>query len=258
MLMLLSPSKTLDYDRVLPAHTPTRPEFRDESFELVEVMKKHSVSDIKNLMKLSDNLAELNHARYQGFESLFTTENSRAALFAFKGDVYDNMDSVNYTPSQLDFAQKHLRILSGLYGMLRPLDLMQPYRLEMGTKLKNEKGENLYDFWKDTLTEKLNQEIMSLEGGFVLNLASGEYFKAIDVKKLRRPLINVHFKHIKNGEMKTIGLMAKRARGAFADWVIKSGIKREGALSSFKEQGYVFMPDLSDDTNLTFILDMDA
>jgi len=258
MLMLLSPSKTLDYDRTLPAHTATRPEFRDQTLEIVDVMKQMSVSDIKGLMKLSDKLAELNYARYQGFENIFTNDNARAALFAFKGDVYDNMDSVNYTASNLDFAQKHLRILSGLYGLLRPLDLMQPYRLEMGTKLKNPHGENLYDFWGNTLTEKINQETMALDGGFVLNLASGEYFKAVNAKKLRRPLVNVNFKQVKNGDLKTIGLMAKRARGAFADWAIKNEIKREVALTSFKEQGYVYMPDLSDEANLTFILDMDA
>lgn len=258
MLMLLSPSKTLDYDRALPAHTATRPEFQTQIKALVDVMKGYSVGDIQKLMHLSDKLAELNHARYQGFEGKFTADNARSALFAFKGDVYDNMDVTTYTPSQLEFAQKHLRILSGLYGLLRPLDLMQPYRLEMGTKLKTDKGENLYDFWGDMLTEKINQETMSLDGGFVLNLASTEYFKAVQPKKLRRPLINVHFKQVKNGELKTIGLMAKRARGSFADWAIKGGIKREGALSSFKEGGYVFMQDLSDDHNLTFILDMDA
>lgn len=258
MLILLSPSKTLDYEQDAPAHTPTQPEFQNETQTLVALMQKKKAADIKKLMGVSDKLAELNYERYQSFAPKFTRDNARAALFAFKGDVYDNMDAAHYSRDDLNFAQNHIRILSGLYGLLRPLDLMQPYRLEMGIGLKNTAGSNLYDFWGDKLTEKINQASMGLADGFVLNLASQEYFKAVKAKKLRRPLVNVALKQIKNGDLKTIGLMAKRARGAMADWVVKNRITKQSDLKAFNAQGYAFMPELSDNENMTFIKDMDA
>jgi cytoplasmic iron level regulating protein YaaA (DUF328/UPF0246 family) len=203
-------------------------------------------------MGLSQNLSDLNYTRYQNFKVPFTQQNARPALFTFKGDVYDKMDVENYSDTDLEFAQNHIRILSGLYGILKPLDLMQPYRLEMGTKYKNKRGHNLYGFWDSKLTENINAE----ESELVLNLASNEYFKAIKPKALKANLLDITFKQYKDGQLKNIGLMAKRARGLMADFVIKNKITDKDKIMDFNAGGYSFAPDLSTDKNWTFTMKM--
>ena len=253
MLVLLSPSKKLDKLTPPKGAKPTQPPLMGEGKDLLKVLKGQSQKDIKNLMGLSDNLAELNYQRYQDFKLPLTEANAHPALYTFKGDVYDNMDVESYSTDDLAFAQKHIRMLSGLYGVLRPLDLMQPYRLEMGTKLKNEKGDNLYKFWGNQITETLNADKPSV----VVNLASNEYFKAVQTKGLNAPVVNIDFKQIKGGKKKTIGLMAKRARGLMADYIIKNRLTDIAKLKNFSEAGYTYDADASTDSNLVFVMKMD-
>lgn len=253
MLILLSPSKKLDEKSAYLNTEISQPVFGTESAELAGIMKDKSPEDIMTLMGLSEKLANLNYERYQEMAFPFTEETARPALYTFKGDVYDKMDIANYTENDLVFATKHLRILSGLYGLLKPMDLMQPYRLEMGTSLENARGKNLYDFWGDKISEELNRRDIP----FILNLASTEYFKAIDKKVLKAPIVTIHFKQLKNGQLKTIGLMAKRARGLMADYIIKNKITDVDSLKAFDKEGYVFQSKSSDATQLTFVLDMD-
>lgn len=250
MLLLLSPSKKLDESTPVPQTALTRPVFEASVNELVQLMAQKKPQDIAAMMELSDKLAQENYARYQNFTRL----SERPALFLFKGDVYDNMDVARYTPADLDFAQQHIRILSGLYGVLRPLDAMKPYRLEMGRKLKTAAGSTLYDFWGERITEQLNQ----VEDDVVINLASQEYFAAVKSKKLNKRRVDVVFKQQKNGKLKTIGLMAKRARGQMADFIVRERIKKPQDLKEFSRLGYVFQPDKSDVHTLTFTLNMDA
>ena len=252
MLVLLSPSKKLDKLTPPKGAKPTQPELMGEGKALVNVLKRHSKDQIKNLMHLSDNLAELNFQRYQDFKLPLTEDNAHPALFTFKGDVYDNMAVESYSADDLEFAQKHVRMLSGLYGVLRPLDLMQPYRLEMGTKLENSRGANLYKFWGDHITNALNGDKPSV----IVNLASNEYFKAVKPKGLKAPVINIDFKQIKGGKAKTIGLMAKRARGMMADFIIKKRITDVEKLKTFNEGGYSYDADASTESNLVFKMKM--
>lgn len=253
MLLLLSPSKKLDEKSTYTNMPTSEPVFMDKIDALVMLMKKKSVTDIAELMHLSDKLAELNYTRYQDFYLPFTPENTRPALFTFKGDVYEKMDVAHYTEDDLKFANAHVRILSGLYGVLKPLDRMQPYRLEMGTKLENPKGKNLYAYWGSLIAEELNKA----DADVVINLASGEYYSAVDERALKKPVITINFKHLKNGKLKTIGLMAKRARGLMADYVIKNKITHPAQLKNFSSEGYVFVPESSLEHELTFVLDMD-
>lgn len=252
MLVLLSPSKKLDEESKTPDLKYTQPHFLDESKNLASTLKEFSRGDIADLMGLSQNLSDLNYKRYQEFTTPFTNSNARPALFTFKGDVYDKMDVEKYDDACLDFANKHIRILSGLYGILKPLDLMQPYRLEMGTKLKNDHGQNLYHFWDSKLTDFINSE----KGDLVVNLASNEYFKAIQKKGLKPELLDIAFKQYKDGKLKTIGLMAKRARGLMADFIIKNKITKKEDLLNFEEGGYKFDPELSKDNNWVFTMKM--
>ncbi len=176
MILVISPAKTLDYDSTLPVEKFSIPEFLDDSSELIKGLKKKSVDDIKGLMKLSDKLAELNAERYKDWKLPFNEDNARQSIFAFKGDVYVGLDAYSFDKKDIDFAQDHLRILSGLYGMLKPLDLMQPYRLEMGTRLENKRGKNLYQFWGDKLSKAINTELDSMKSKTLINLASNEYY----------------------------------------------------------------------------------
>lgn len=253
MLVLLSPSKKLDKLTPPKGAKPTLPPLMDEGKDLLKVLKGHSQDDIKNLMGLSDNLAELNYNRYQDFKLPLTEDNAHPALYTFKGDVYDNMDVESYSQDDLKFAQDHIRMLSGLYGVLRPLDLMQPYRLEMGTKLENDRGANLYKFWGNQITDTLNADKPSV----IVNLASNEYYKAVKPKGLNAPVVNIDFKQIKGGKKKTIGLMAKRARGMMADYIIKKRITDVAKLKNFSEAGYSYDADASTEDNLVFVLKMD-
>ena len=253
MLLILSPSKKLDETSAVPNVSYTQPHFLSEAEELIGIMALKNTSDLKKLMRLSDKLAALNYARYQNMQHPLTIHNARPALFTFKGDVYDKMDVAHYTQEDLFFAQKHVRILSGLYGLLKPLDLMQPYRLEMGTSLETNRGKNLYQFWGNKLTNDLNEE----SAPAILNLASAEYHTALQLKQLNAQVITVHFKQLKNGQMKTIGLMAKRARGMMANWVIKNRITKPTDVIHFTEGGYQYVPDLSDESAYSFVLDME-
>jgi cytoplasmic iron level regulating protein YaaA (DUF328/UPF0246 family) len=252
MLVLLSPSKKLDEESKVPTQNYSQPQFLADAEILSSGLKKLTRGDISDLMGLSQNLSDLNYTRYQNFKVPFTQQNARPALFTFKGDVYDKMDVENYSDTDLEFAQNHIRILSGLYGILKPLDLMQPYRLEMGTKYKNKRGHNLYGFWDSKLTENINAE----ESELVLNLASNEYFKAIKPKALKANLLDITFKQYKDGQLKNIGLMAKRARGLMADFVIKNKITDKDKIMDFNAGGYSFAPDLSTDKNWTFTMKM--
>lgn len=253
LTVLLSPSKKLDESQSSIKQF-TELNFKSEALELAKIMKSYSKNDIQSLMTLSDKLADLNYQRFQTFNQKFSLqEGSKQALYLFKGDVYDKMDVDNYSDIDLAFAQGHIRILSGLYGYVRPLDLIQPYRLEMGKKVINNKGKDLYSFWKDKTVFKINEENPN---GTIINLASNEYFKSIDTKQLKANLVNINMKQVKNGQLKTIGLMAKRARGLMADYIIKHKITDVELLKNFNSEGYKFKAELSDEKNLTFVLEM--
>lgn len=255
MLMVISPAKTLDYTSSLATEKFTQPRFLEQSSQLIEVLRAFSPSELAKLMKLSDKLAGLNIARFTEWQPNFTPENARQAILAFKGDVYTGLDAATLSAEDFDYAQQHLRILSGLYGVLRPLDLMQPYRLEMGTKLENTKGKNLYEFWGERLTESLNQCLAENKTDTLLNLASNEYFKAVKPKQLAGTLINVDFKDLKNGQYKIISFYAKKARGIMARYVIQHKIEAVDDLKNFSEQGYYYSAEQSKPNHLVFLRD---
>ena len=249
MMIVLSPSKTLDFETSLSLDAFTTPEFMAEAETLAAVLKQLSPADLSQLMHISDKLAELNHLRYQNWRPPFTLENARQAVLAFKGDVYDGLHAEELTTDELVAAQGCLRILSGLYGLLKPLDLIQPYRLEMGCRLATARGKNLYEFWENRITDALNAAL--LEGPLV-NLASAEYFKAVQPKKLKATVVTPVFKDFKNGAYKVIAFYAKVARGMMARFVIKNRIGSVDALKEFSQDGYRFDPDRSTEQNLVF------
>lgn len=238
MKILLSPAKSLDYSSALPTPESTQPQFKDGIKEIHGVMKKMSQKELAELMGISENLAALNYARFSEFSMNFTDNNSRPALFAFDGDVYSGLDAYTMTDKEIKAAQQKIRILSGLYGLLRPLDLIQPYRLEMGTKVAIGKQKNLYAYWRDQITESLNKELKKNE--LVVNLASKEYFKAIDKKKLQGELIEPVFKDFKNGKLKVIAFYAKKARGSMARFLVDNNAKDKKTILSFAEDGYAY------------------
>lgn len=249
MLFLLSPSKTLDESPLPRKIKATQPEFAEETKKLSAVMKRKSPAQLKALMDISDKLAALNHARFQAFDpEHYTHQNAKPALFLFKGDVYDPMPVEEYDDATLAYAQKHLRILSGFYGLLRPLDLIQPYRLEMGTRLPVGKSKDLYGFWGARLSETINATGEEL----LVNLASEEYFKAVDKKALKPRLLNVQFKEHKGGQYKIIGLMAKRARGVMANYILRERIDTAEALKDFTAGGYAFNAKFSASDTFVF------
>ncbi|HSJ68977.1 MAG TPA: peroxide stress protein YaaA [Anditalea sp.] len=248
MITIISPAKTLDLSSP-EFTTATAPVFQKDIKELVGIMKKKSASSIKELMGVSDNLAELNEERFKSFQKEFTIDNSKQALLAFKGDVYQQLNVDNYSKKEFDFAQEHVRILSGLYGLLRPLDLIQPYRLEMGIKLKNKKGKNLYEFWGSKIAKALNETGMDT----IVNLASQEYFKAIDQKTLNARIITPHFKEYKDGKYKIIGIFAKKARGLMTNFIIENKIDQADKLKIFNEEGYEYSEKMSSEDEFIFI-----
>lgn len=201
-------------------------------------------------MHVSENLAVLNEERYKTFQKEFTTENSKQALLAFKGDVYTKIEVDTYSQDDFEFAQKHLRILSGLYGLLKPLDLIQPYRLEMGTRLETKKGKNLYEYWDKKIAKAINE---AAAGKPIVNLASQEYFKAVDLKTLKTPVVNIHFKEFKNGAYQVIGLFAKQARGMMTNFAVKNRIENPQDLKSFNQEGYEFSAPMSGKSDWVFI-----
>ncbi len=244
MIIVISPSKTLDFS-ANSFQTYTLPRQLDQSQLLIDTVKKLKAEELADLMKISKKLSQLNWQRYRDFNPPFTLDNAKQALLAFKGDVYNGIDTENYTEDDFAFAQKHLRILSGLYGALRPLDLIQAYRLEMGTRLQNNRGKNLYEFWDNQVTDKLNQDFNDHTTPLLLNLASNEYFKVIKPKILNTQILTLAFKENKAGVYKTIGLHAKRARGLMSNFIIKNRLIDPEPIKTFNVADYVFNESLS-------------
>lgn len=255
MLALISPAKKLDAENDPPVTEYTTPQHLSHSQELVEGLRDLGRDRIKAMMKLSDSLADLNADRYKRYATPFTPNNAKQAIFMFRGDTYVGLDADTLDEDDLAYSQDHLRILSGLYGLLRPLDLMQPYRLEMGSKMPTERGEDLYDFWGTTLTDAINKATSGHENRAVVNLASNEYIKSIQPEGLVGPFVTCHFKEVKDGEPKTIGLYAKRARGMMARYMVKNRVEEVKGLRRFNEAGYAFREDLSTDADLVFVRD---
>ena len=245
MLMLISPSKTLDYETPATNVDYSIPDNLGESAELVGVLRQKSFCDLMELMHVSQKIAELSVQRFDQWRLPFTSDNSKQAILVFKGDVYTGLDAYNLSDDKLEYAQLHLRILSGLYGLLRPLDLIQPYRLEMGLKLATKNGENLYQFWGKKITNKLNAVLAKQDDPVLINLASNEYFKAIHQENLDGRLITTEFKDWKNGKYKVISFFAKKARGLMARYVIDNKLQEPGELKSFDYNGYNYNPEQS-------------
>ncbi|HHJ20964.1 MAG TPA: peroxide stress protein YaaA [Gammaproteobacteria bacterium] len=246
MLMVISPAKTLDYESERPTTRYTQPEFLDQSQQLINTLRNYSSLDIAELMKVSMKIADLNFDRYEAWQTPFTPENARQAVLAFKGDVYDGLHAQDFSAQDFDYLQNHLRILSGLYGFLKPLDLMQPYRLEMGTRLKTERGKNLYEFWGLRVTDALNQ-VLKQEGSHqLINLASNEYFKVIKPKALDADIITPQFKDWKNGQYKMISFYAKKARGMMVRYITQNQLENPEHIKEFDLGGYSFAPEMSE------------
>lgn len=253
MLILLSPAKSLDYDSSLPTKKKSLPRFIDDSEILVNQLRKMTPAKLGALMSISDKLADLNAERYSTWERDFSVENSRQAILAFTGDVYQGLELDKWSADEFTLAQKQIRILSGLYGVLRPLDLMQPYRLEMGTKLDNERGKNLYEFWGEQITESLNSDLKKSGSEIIVNLASNEYFKSVKKAKLNGTLITPIFKDEKNANYKIISFYAKKARGMMTDFIVQNKIDDTTGLKKFKTAGYKYSKKDSSDTELVFL-----
>ena len=253
MLFLLSPAKSLDYDTPLPAGLPhTLPAFVPQAEQLIAVLRDKSPQEIASLMSISDPLAALNVARYAAWRPRFTADNARQAVMAFNGDVYEGLQAPTLSPDELNWAQQHLAILSGLYGVLRPLDWMQPYRLEMGTRLATERGSNLYQFWGPRIAEYLNQRLADEKSPIVVNLASQEYFKSVDRKALKARVVECVFEERKGAQYKVVSFFAKRARGLMARWAAQHRAATPKALQSFDLEGYAFAAAASDVDRLVF------
>ncbi|KPW85845.1 hypothetical protein SAMN05216596_102680 [Pseudomonas congelans] len=253
MLMVISPAKTLDFETPPTTGRFTQPQFLDHSRELIDQLRELTPAQISELMHLSDKLAGLNAARFGSWSPDFTLDNAKQALLAFKGDVYTGLEAETLSEAQLDYAQGHLRMLSGLYGLLRPLDLMQPYRLEMGTRLANARGKDLYAFWGTRISEWLNEALADQGDDLLLNLASTEYFSAVKRSSLKARIIDTEFKDFKNGQYKIISFYAKKARGMMSRFVIEERINRPEALQAFDVQGYRYNREQSTLDKLVFL-----
>ena len=252
MLFLLSPAKSLDYDTPTGNVPHTQPLFTKQSAELIQLLRGYTPPQISELMDLSDALAGLNVARYQAWSPKFTAKNSKQAVLAFNGDVYDGLDAKTLQVEDLKWAQEHLCILSGLYGVLRPLDWMQPYRLEMGTTLENPQGRNLYKFWGTQIADYLNERQTGVKTPVVVNLASQEYFKAVDTKALKARVIECVFEDWKGGQYKVISFFAKRARGLMARYAISKRLTTPKQLEKFNLDGYAYDAKVSEPDRLVF------
>jgi cytoplasmic iron level regulating protein YaaA (DUF328/UPF0246 family) len=247
MILVLSPSKSMDMEPAKVADF-TEPAFLDQSQKLISKARKFSKTELMEFMAISEKLAELNRQRFKDWKQPFSLDNAKQAVLAFTGDVYDGLDATTLKKRDLTYAQNHLRILSGLYGLLKPMDLIQPYRLEMGRPLETRGAKNLYEFWRSTVTDELNQT----KGDVLINLASNEYFKAIDKKSLNKEIISPVFKDEKNGTFKIISFFAKKARGTMARFIIENRIKTADGLLEFTEGGYAYNPELSSPTEPVF------
>lgn len=253
MLMVVSPAKNLDYKTPVSVNTPTQPALMEKAETLLARCQQLTPAELSSLMGISDKLALLNAQRFASFDLPFTADNARPAVFAFNGDVYAGLDAGSMNDADIEFAQTHLRILSGLYGVLKPLDLMQPYRLEMGTKLDTADNKNLYEYWGNTITEHLNETLSKHDSQVVVNLASTEYFSAVKPKALNAQIVTPVFKDEKNGKVKIISFYAKKARGMMARYIIDKRIKTVEKLSEFDVAGYRFAPEQSSQNELVFI-----
>jgi len=253
MLFLLSPAKALDYDTPVSPEVPhTQPLFVKEAAALIDILQHKSPQDIATLMDLSDKLAALNVARYEAWSPKFTAKNAKQAVLAFNGDVYEGLEAASLKPAQLEWAQEHVAILSGLYGVLRPLDWMQPYRLEMGTALANPKGANLYKYWGTQIADYLNTRLAAHKQPIIVNLASQEYFKSVDRKALQARVIECVFEDYKGGKYKVISFLAKRARGLMARYAITHKVNTPQGLEGFDTEGYAFDAAASEPDRLVF------
>ncbi len=255
MITLISPAKSLDFDTPATTSQFTQPIFLEDSQQLIDQLKKEDQPSIGQLMKLSEKLSQLNWERFQDWQQPFSPNNAKQAVLSFTGDVYMGLDAPSLSDQELQTAQGQLRILSGLYGLLKPLDLIQPYRLEMGTRLLNSRGKNLYEFWGSALTEALNLELSEQKNPVVINLASNEYFKAVQPKQLIAPVITPVFKDWKNGQYKMISFFAKRARGMMVRFILTNGIARAEDLSQFAVAGYRYDAELSTVEKPVFLRD---
>lgn len=258
MLMLISPAKTLDFETAAITKQASTPDFLDQSQQLISELRGLSPADLSSLMGISDKLALLNFDRYAAWHTPFDANNAKQALLAFKGDVYTGLAAETFNSKDFKFAQKHLRILSGLYGLLRPLDLIQPYRLEMGTKFANSQGSNLYSFWDDAITAAVNGQLKKNKSTVLLNLASNEYFKSVQAASVKADIITPVFKDLKNGKYKIISFYAKKARGLMAAYVIKNQITDAANVKKFKSEGYCYSAKLSNAKEWVFTRDEPA
>jgi len=252
MLMVISPAKTLDYESPLATPKYTQPALLKYSQQLIDIARQLSPAQVASLMNISDKLAHLNAERFNDWQADFTPDNARQAILAFKGDVYTGLAADSLSDDDFSFAQQHLRMLSGLYGVLRPLDLMQPYRLEMGIKLANPQGKDLYSFWGDRLTKVLNEALADQGDDVLINLASDEYFKAVKPKQLAGKIIKPVFLDEKNGKFKVISFYAKKARGLMCRYIIRNRLTSPEQLTAFDSEGYFFDGAASDGQELVF------
>lgn len=252
MLILISPAKTLDYQSELTTKRFTQPALLEHSQQLIREARKLSAPQIKALMGISDKLADLNATRFHDWHPDFTPDNARQAILAFKGDVYTGLQAETFSEADFDFAQQHLRMLSGLYGVLRPLDLMQPYRLEMGIRLENPRGKDLYQFWGDEITNTLNAALEAQGDEVVINLASDEYFRSVKPKALAGRIIKPVFLDEKNGKFKVISFYAKKARGLMSRYIIENRLSKPEQLTGFDSEGYFFDAENSSAEELVF------
>lgn len=252
MIAILSPAKTLDFNKRYKEVKYTEPIFKKEALEVINILKEYSPIALAGLMKINDELAERNFFRHLEWKEEHTIENSKQAILAYHGAVYQGLNSEEFNEKQFEFAQKHLRVLSGLYGVLRPLDLVQPYRLEMGTKLKNDKGKDLYVFWKEAITSYFNKEFDKASNKVLLNLASNEYFSVIDVRKLKAQVVTPVFKEYRQGTYKNIIIYSKRARGLMTRFIIENEIDTTEELKNFVVEDYEFNESLSNETEFVF------
>lgn len=252
MIITLSPSKGQDFDNPSPFDIHSKPVALKDSKVLIKALANYDTAGIQDLMSVSENIANLNVGRIKQFKTPFTMKNARQAIYAFKGDVYNGLFVDNYSEDDLKYAQDHLRILSGLYGCLKPLDLIQPYRLEMKTRLPNPIGDTLYQFWGEKITNEINAAMAEQQQAVLVNLASNEYFKSIKTKQLEGRLLNINFKETKDGKTRIIAIFAKKARGMMADFIIKNRIEDVEGIKDFNVSGYRFDKKLSDDSQWTF------
>ena len=252
MLVLLSPAKNLDFAPHDGAPPATKPALTKETAELVAAARALSAADIRRLMSVSEKLAELNRARFADFKTSGRIEGAKPAALAFNGDVYQGLAAKSFSADDFAFAQEHLRILSGLYGLLRPLDAIQPYRLEMGARLKTARGPDLYAFWGDRLAREINRILAGHDDPTIVNLASQEYFGAVDAASLKAKVVTALFKEEKDGALRQLQFFQKRARGAMARWIVKNRVTRAADLARFAEDGYRLRKDLSDESTMIF------